>query len=843
MSTLDDQSAAGDPSASVETTFQTNVLGKGSAQAHQLRQARSLRHSEYFPVPLYVRTGDRLEILVAGLVLGNLFAVVGVPSLDMPDIPAELALSLGQNVIIAAHAGLLSFINRNEFGGINVSVVVKGPQRAHLPFFQLGVHDNSDWFAQMHAYPEAPVVALTSKRAIIVVRYHSAEVHLRDPVELMLTFDRFIAAQDAISGIGDPTLEDCKLDPNKLLYIEADNGYMFAANGFMGFKGDYAMQALLSNNLAHAWGPWHESGHQRQLSAMSWGKGSGMVETMVNLYSLAAQEALEGRASRLDENYPAVKAYLQQSHRDYDALNDHFLKLAMLWQLNLVFGRVFYPQLHQMYRRLPEPVKEAEKKQKFIRETSLLAGIDLTPFFDRWGVYATSHTLASLEHLPLLTEPLWETDDTHVISLPLPQPDYLPVLAYLEANMSLPSMTGTSFLLRLTPKWLRPYRYEISVDGQAVASVDNGVGEHCAVVEGDTFAQITVPVALGPKGKVEVHAVLEGNRHRILVGGRSHSSLASRLDALFVDADCTVIKPGTTQDDITRLFTDLNRSAVDERMFERFHRAQMLLLKTTVHFMALSHAAISVFLIDDAFRQYDYELIGDQTIASLVHGVPQLSTLAGHVWKFQGAYDHDKDMRVCVTMNGGHRYVLFSADYAENGMIHLVRSLFTNDKMTALKPGVGQESIDSRRFEIAGSFKLSRHGRALSLQYLDIAQALIFRTTIDRVETSDGINVHFADDQFKRETYHLFLNGVYISEIAKGYPAYSGLNGRHWRTDASVGDQDIWVIYALYNQEWYPVMSNAGSGGIRSAAASPEADFITQCGVGPNAPCSGQRHA
>ncbi|KPY15199.1 Uncharacterized protein ALO54_05386, partial [Pseudomonas syringae pv. philadelphi] len=138
-----------------------------------------------------------------------------------------------------------------------------------------------------------------------------------------------------------------KPPPNKHLYVEADSLYMFATKGHMGFTGATALSYLLSGNPAQGWGPWHESGHQRQLSPMNW---EDMTEVTVNIYSLATQERMEGRASRLDVEYPVIKEYLNSPHREFSRLPNHFQRVAMLWQLHLTFRTGFYPQLHQRYR-------------------------------------------------------------------------------------------------------------------------------------------------------------------------------------------------------------------------------------------------------------------------------------------------------------------------------------------------------------------------------------------------------------------------------------------------------------------------------------------------------------
>ena len=62
---------------------------------------------------------------------------------------------------------------------------------------------------------------------------------------------------------------------------------------------------------------------------------------------------------------------------------EEFEKLVMFWQLDLAYGEHFYPNLHQMYRLLPEsemPASDEDKKQMFIYMASKAAKQNLVPF-------------------------------------------------------------------------------------------------------------------------------------------------------------------------------------------------------------------------------------------------------------------------------------------------------------------------------------------------------------------------------------------------------------------------------------------------------------------------------
>jgi hypothetical protein len=790
-----------------------------------------LRHSEYQPSGVYVRAGDRLEISASGLIRENLFAVIGVPELDTP---VTIPLTFGRNIIEATSAGLLSFINQNDSGTCYVTV---GPVVARVPMFTLGSSTNADFVLQMIAYPAAPVVLLTSNRAIIVVRYRSAQSYLNDPLTLMRNFDRFIAVQDDISGVGDWALEQCRVDPNKLLYVETDSGYMQATQGYMSFKGEYPLTALLGTDPEHGWGPWHESGHQRQVAPMTWWLGTGVSEVMVNLYAMAVQEIVQGRASRLDSVYPATKIYLQQPFRDYNAIEDAFEKLVMLWQLRLTFGTAFYKQLHQCYRLMQDlPATEVDKAQRFITETSLLAGLDLTPFYDKWGLYATASTLVRLEHLPTLTQPLWETDATHTFPLPIFRPGYIPVLAYLKLNVGMAGVGDNAFQVFVRGQWLQPYLYEISVNGQVVASVDNGVGLNCSVLEDGNDFSILVPYALVVKDKLEMYVVLDNVRHRLFVSGRYNALMKLVLDLMFTDSTQTEIMPTLDQPTLDALFIDLERHAVDDGLFESFHRAQKLLLATTISSIELgagaSESTIAVVMKGEALRHYKYEMVvALRTLASLDHGAPESSFFIDNIWGWVGTYNTDLTVVVRVTMNGGHRYDLVSTNWDQQHLSAPVMELFSDRTRTALRPGVVQADVDAAFEAARGHRGLSRQNRAIIIEYVPIAQKLLSRTAFLSVLAGPtGISVHFNGDAFKNNLYYVYKNGVYASEMIKGHPAYSSLTLRHWRTSVPLNDQDTWEVVQILAGYTYTLYSSSDEEIVLAQLQAGSEAVITNCG-------------
>ncbi|EOD8960683.1 M60 family metallopeptidase, partial [Providencia stuartii] len=240
-------------------------------------------------------------------------------------------------------------------------------------------NSNLDFHTEMELYHDAKYVILSNKLSDIIVTYSSAKKYIKDVTKLMINYDVIIEAENKATGVFSNGKADYKLDPNRNLHIEVNHGFMFATNEYTGYNdGQGAMSQLLGLSNER-WGVWHENGHQRQQFPWEWSGGTGLTEVTTNIYSLFAQEAIYGKACRIDENMPEIKRFLENNNpnKSYDD-QDLFLKLGLFWQLKLAFGDQFYPQLHQLYRLMQDtPPQHDNNKQKqlFILTVSNLVNI------------------------------------------------------------------------------------------------------------------------------------------------------------------------------------------------------------------------------------------------------------------------------------------------------------------------------------------------------------------------------------------------------------------------------------------------------------------------------------
>ena len=402
----------------VQREFDLPATGSYGDEAKRERRSNQ---KTYMPTGIYVKPNEQVTIEVSGTQMVR--AIIGTHQYDK-EWGKEVNLSPGSNTISSPNGGLIGFDNPQDTGTVKVKVTQGG---SPVPFFELGKHTKEDWIAMMNKYPDAHAVQLKSEKAVLTVTQGSAKKYIvdQDPIPLLKKYDEMIRAQDKISGLSEK-------DPNPIhrstrriwAFVENPNkpdwGMYASLDGAAFTTAGNAIESALNVNK-FGWGQLHEAGHARQQYPWTWNHDlRGMTEVTVNLYSLAAQKQLfPDQQTRLEKegDYDRAFAYLKQTDKDYKNIDDLFVKLVMIWQLHLAYGEDFYPNLHKLYRELPNeqlPQTDEEKIQAFIYNTSKVAKQNLLPFFDQWGLKATPETRQKVEALnnPTLVAPIWEATDS-----------------------------------------------------------------------------------------------------------------------------------------------------------------------------------------------------------------------------------------------------------------------------------------------------------------------------------------------------------------------------------------------------------------------------------------------
>ncbi|MFJ6276012.1 M60 family metallopeptidase [Bacillus thuringiensis] len=399
-----------------------DLPGTGSFWDEAKREKRS-EQKNYMPTGIYVKPNEQVTITVSGT--QKIRAIIGTHQYDK-EWGKEIDLSPGSNTISSPNGGVLGLDNFQSTGTVKVQVTQGG---SPIPFFVLGKHTKADWIAMMNNYPNAHAVQLKSERAVLTVTRDSANKYIvnQDPVPLLNKYDEMIRAQDKLAGLSET-------DPNPLhrstrriwAFVENPNAQswgMYASwDGAVFTTAGEAIKSTLNVN-EFGWGQMHEAGHARQQYPWTWNDLRGMGEVTNNLYSLAAfKKIYPNIPTRLDTegDYNRAFAYLKQTNKEYKNIDDLFVKLVMLWQLHLAYGDDFYPNLHKLYREIPEdqlPKTDEDKIQAFIYNTSKIAKQNVLPFFDKWGLKATQETRQKVEALnnPTLIAPIWEATDAKLV--------------------------------------------------------------------------------------------------------------------------------------------------------------------------------------------------------------------------------------------------------------------------------------------------------------------------------------------------------------------------------------------------------------------------------------------
>ncbi|AZJ24148.1 hypothetical protein CT694_32015 (plasmid) [Bacillus wiedmannii bv. thuringiensis] len=418
------------------------VPGKGDVEVLKQQERKSMAFSPYEPTGLYAKPNEQITINVEGN--QDIQVYIGTYSYDASwredSKIKSFTLKPGINTIQSPNGGMIYFYNKQQGGTIRTTITTGGTT---MPFFELGKHTKQDLINMLDQYPNAHAVELKGERVLITASPARVKKYLlgsnTDPVQLLKKMDEATRIQDKVAGLSEE-----QVDKHYVHYVEENHSpdyYMYATSYRTAYVGD-AIQYVLDINkfVKDGWGPWHEAGHLRQQSP--W-KFYNMTEVQNNIYSLSVEKAFN-QPSNLEKSgiYPKAFQYLEQVNKNYDEISDVFVKLVMLWQLQLAYGEDFYPKLHQLYRDMPSselPQTDENKKQLFMISASKVAKQNLIPFFEQWGLRPNNDTIQKVAALgyPILTAEIWKGTDSNPI-----KPDMPNVNNILEGNQFTWSLKG-----------------------------------------------------------------------------------------------------------------------------------------------------------------------------------------------------------------------------------------------------------------------------------------------------------------------------------------------------------------------------------------------------------------
>ncbi|HFK1683982.1 TPA: putative mucin/carbohydrate-binding domain-containing protein [Bacillus tropicus] len=391
------------------------LLPKGNVEEIRELHQRGMSFSPYEPTGIYVRPDEEVVIQVEGT--QQIKAYIGTYSYEKEG-PKQFNLHPGENKISSSNGGLLYFYNYHNTAEVVAKVKKGGTPN---PLFILGKHTTKDWKRMLAENPDPYAIEMKGENSLLTMHPETVAEHLKqeDPAALLKKHDEIINIEHKISGLSKDGAGVANQGKHSIHFVEDwyTDDYMYATYYRTAYsKGNLESVLNLEELTNDGWGPWHEVGHQHQQDTWLW---DGLGEVTVNIYSLAVQTTF-GHKTRLEQEgrYEAAFAYLGKP--DAQEKMNEFEKLVMFWQLHLAYGDQFYPNLHQMYRLLHDtelPKSDEEKKQMFIYMTSKVAGQNLIPFFDKWGLSANDATREKIEklNLPKLEKEIWLSTDSNPI--------------------------------------------------------------------------------------------------------------------------------------------------------------------------------------------------------------------------------------------------------------------------------------------------------------------------------------------------------------------------------------------------------------------------------------------
>ncbi|WP_157418445.1 putative mucin/carbohydrate-binding domain-containing protein [Bacillus cereus] len=391
------------------------LLPKGDVEGMRELHQRRMSFSPYEPTGIYVKSGEEVVIQVEGT--QQIKAYIGTYSYEKEE-PKQFNLNPGENKISSSNGGLLYFYNYHNTAEVVAKLKKGGTPN---PLFILGKHTTKDWKRMLAENPDPYAIEMKGENSLLTMHPETVAEHLKqeDPAALLKKHDGIINIEHKISGLSKDGAGVANQGKHSIHFVEDwyTDDYMYATYYRTAYsKGNLESVLNLEELTNDGWGPWHEVGHQHQQDTWLW---DGLGEVTVNIYSLAVQTTF-GHKTRLEQEgrYEAAFAYLGKP--DAQEKMNEFEKLVMFWQLHLAYGDQFYPNLHQMYRLLHDtelPKSDEEKKQMFIYMTSKVAGQNLIPFFDKWGLIANDATREKIEklNLPKLEKEIWLSTDSNPI--------------------------------------------------------------------------------------------------------------------------------------------------------------------------------------------------------------------------------------------------------------------------------------------------------------------------------------------------------------------------------------------------------------------------------------------
>ena len=345
-----------------------------------------------------------------------------------PLVTTRMTLKPGANTVTSPYGGLVYLIPTKPHSGKKAAVHLSGAVNA--PYYVMGTTDKEVWKNSVRNYA-APWAELQSRRVIITVPSELVR-NLDNPDEFLKLWDVMLDQYDKLVGVAPNKPEPHRSITLPYRYVgdtQISAGFMHAGYPIMFFNDPSAIDAVTVKGIKtlDGWGWWHETGHEYQQYAWTWG---AVGEATVNIYSLFIQDHFGNHSRLLTKKtsdgktyYDLAFEYLNSNHPNKnfndDEQNDVWTRLIMFRQLQIAYGWNLYTKLHSSVRDMPQaqlPQNDQARIDLFVVKTSELSGNNLLEFFDRWGLKYSDAAKAKVLNLklPKPATAIWTLKDSTV---------------------------------------------------------------------------------------------------------------------------------------------------------------------------------------------------------------------------------------------------------------------------------------------------------------------------------------------------------------------------------------------------------------------------------------------
>lgn len=444
-----------------------------SAEYEANRMKHSYKKFDHVLTGFYLPAGKtvkvKLETLQASadgrvpqIVIGT-YGVINQAETEESQAVKTINLTEGLNVVDGTmHSGgmiYFRYVSDQEApqGKVKISLQTDS-EHTRAPHYIYGISTQKEFQYMLNLYDESREAMFSSDETVIVVSKASAlsrilsfdVAHWIDGIHIL------IAEEDKISGMDDndpnPLHHRLKKGQIRHLLTHCKDGNPHATNWYTGYPTTSQPQLLSDDYLwkNNGWGLGHEIGHQHQQSAY---KIPQSTESTVNIYSyVVARYFTEARgegpyiktSESLWEGAKNTYLALPVEDRLYE-MDDEALKTVlnstvtkvgvndlrfMPWeQMFILFGDDFYKHLHRIVREEEATASSDAAKAYLILKSSQIAGYDLRPFFEQWGIrilddYKKYTMEKQLEKANLPLHP--HTNEMHLVTAVNP-PSWVPI--------------------------------------------------------------------------------------------------------------------------------------------------------------------------------------------------------------------------------------------------------------------------------------------------------------------------------------------------------------------------------------------------------------------------------